>query len=110
MNWSRCHLLSVGSSQKRAVGSLVYRLRLSYLDQWNLWSRLSRYRNWRVPNLEQLDGTNNACERATDWWIKERYRSMRGYKRERSAVNVSRLLAWCGNQLGGGAALLHVLA
>ncbi len=44
------------------------------------------------------------------WWIKERYRPMRGYKREQSAVNVSRLLAWCGNQLEAGACLLEVLA
>jgi len=46
-----------------------------------------------------IDGTNNGCERAIGWWIKERYRTMRGYKRVKSAVNVSRLLAWCGNQL-----------
>jgi hypothetical protein len=36
------------------------------------------------------------------WWIKERYRSMRGYKRVTSAVNVSRRLAFCGNFLGRG--------
>jgi hypothetical protein len=32
----------------------------------------------------------------------ERYRSMRGYKRVTSAVNVSRLLAFCGNFLERG--------
>jgi hypothetical protein len=32
--------------------------------------------------------------RAIGWWIKERYRTMRGYK-----VRVSRLFAWCGNFL-----------
>jgi hypothetical protein len=37
-----------------------------------LWSRLTRYRKWRGSNDEQLDGTNNACERAIGWWIKER--------------------------------------
>jgi len=42
---------------------------------------------------EQLDGTNNACERAIGWWIKERYRSMRGYKVPANALRVSRLLA-----------------
>jgi hypothetical protein len=28
-----------------------------------------------------LDGTNNSAERTIGWWIKERYRTMRGYKR-----------------------------
>jgi transposase-like protein len=89
--------------------SLAYRLRLLFLDRWNLWGRLTRYRTWRGPGGEQLDGTNNACERGIGWWIKERYRSMRGYKRPQSAVNVSRLLAWCGNHLGRGGADLALL-
>jgi transposase-like protein len=91
--------------------SLAYRLRLLFLDRWNLWGRLTRYRTWRGPEGETLDGTNNACERGIGWWIKERYRSMRGYKRPQSAVNVSRLLAWCGNHLGhGGADLARLMA
>jgi transposase-like protein len=89
--------------------SVAYRLRLLFLDRWNLWGRLTRYRTWRGPAGEQLDGTNNACERGIGWWIKERYRSMRGYKRPQSAVNVSRLLAWCGNHLGRGGANLALL-
>ena len=79
--------------------SLAYRLRLLFLDRWNLWHRLTRYRKWKGPQGETLDGTNNACERAIGWWIKERYRSMRGYKVPENAVGVSRLLAWCGNFL-----------
>ena len=79
--------------------SLAYRLRLLFLDRWNLWHRLTRYRKWKGPQGETLDGTNNACERAIGWWIKERYRSMRGYKVPENAVRVSRLLAWCGNFL-----------
>jgi Transposase IS66 family len=91
--------------------SLAYRLRLLFLDRWNLWRRLTRYRTWRAPYGETLDGTNNACERAIGWWVKERYRTMRGYKRVRSAVNVSRLLAWAGNHLHhGGADLARLLA
>jgi hypothetical protein len=91
--------------------SLAYRLRLLFLDRWNLWRRLTRYRTWRAPGGETLDGTNNASERAIGWWLKERYRSMRGYKRPASAVNVSRLLAWCGNHLQrGGADLASLLA
>jgi hypothetical protein len=56
-----------------------------------------------------VDGTNNRCERAIGWWVKERYRTMRGYKRRKSAVNVSRLLAWCGNHLERGGADLALL-
>jgi transposase-like protein len=85
--------------KKGTLASLAYRLRLLFLDRWNLWGRLTRYRKWRGPNAEQLDGTNNACERAIGWWIKERYRTMRGYKVPENAVRVSRLLAWCGNFL-----------
>lgn len=89
--------------------SLAYRLRLLYLDRCNLWPRLTRYRTWRGPHGETLDGTNNGSERAIGWWVKERYRPMRGYKRTESAVNVSRLLAWCGNHLNRGGADLATL-
>jgi hypothetical protein len=89
--------------------SAAYRLRLLFLDRWNLWPRLTRYRSWRGPNGETIDGTNNGSERAIGWWVKERYRTMRGYKRKESAVNVSRLLAWCGNHLTRGGADLSLL-
>jgi len=81
--------------------SLAYRLRLFSLDRWQLWDRLTRYRTWTSADGELLDGTNNATERAIGWWVKERYRSMRGYKREASVRNVSRLIAWAGNGLAG---------
>lgn len=87
----------------------AYRLRLMYLDRWNLWRSLTRYRTWQGPRGETIDGTNNGCERAIGWWVKERYRTMRGYKRPKSAVNVSRLLAWCGNHLERGGADLALL-
>lgn len=91
--------------------SLAYRLRLFSLDRWNLWGRLTRYRTWRGPDGERLDGTNNACERAIGWWVKERYRSMRGYKRPASVLHVSRLIAAIGNALDGpGFALAEVIA
>ena len=70
--------LEAAPPKKGGTASLAYRLRLVFLDRWNLWSRLTRYRKWRSPNDEQLDGTNNACERAIAGAIKERYRSMRG--------------------------------
>jgi hypothetical protein len=100
--------------KKGEKASVAYRLRLLFLDRWELWKRLTRYRTWRGPrgpNGEALDGTNNPSERAIGNWIKERYRPMRGYKVPQNAVNVSRLLAWCGNHLDrGGADLAQVLA
>ncbi len=91
--------------------SLAYRLRLFSLDRWNLWGRLTRYRSWEGPSGETLDGTNNACERAIGWWVKERYRTMRGYKRVESVLHVSRLIAAMGNALDGpGFALAEVIA
>jgi transposase-like protein len=95
-----------GPGEKATV---AYRLRLLYLDRWNLWRDLTRYRQWTGPQGETIDGTNNGCERAIGWWVKERYRTMRGYKRPESAVNVSRLLAWCGNHLNTGGADLALL-
>ena len=50
---------------------------------------------------ERLNGTNNSCERAIGWGVKERYRSMRGYKRQESVLNVSTLLGWLGEQPAG---------
>ena len=85
--------------KKGERASLAYRMYLLFLDRWNMWPRLTRYRSWEGPNGETVDGTNNGCERAIGWWIKERYRTMRGYKRRQNAVCVSRLMAWCGNHL-----------
>src|ERR1700694_2849494 len=60
--------LEASPPKKGPGASLAYRLRLLYLDRWNLWSRLTRYRKWQEPHGEKLDGTNNACERAIGWW------------------------------------------
>lgn len=87
--------------RKGEAASLAYRLRLFSLDRWQLWKRLTRYRTWTTPDGELLDGTNNGTERAIGWWVKERDRSMRGYKRKTSVLNVSRLIAWAGNGLTG---------
>jgi transposase-like protein len=89
--------------------TVAYRLRLLFLDRWSLWRRLTRYRQWKGPKGETVDGTNNGCERAIGWWVKERYRTMRGYKRPKWAVNVSRLLAYCGNHLERGGVDLALL-
>jgi transposase-like protein len=107
------HRRYLGAAKPPAGGtmSLAYRLRLFSLDRWNLWGRLTRYRSWEGPDGETLDGTNNACERAIGWWVKERYRSMRGYKRPASVLHVSRLITAMGNALDGpGFALAEVIA
>lgn len=106
MHWRYIAAAPPKSGEKASV---AYRLRILFLDRWNLWRRLTRYRRWQGPRGEMVDGTNNGCERAIGWWVKERYRTMRGYKRPQSAVNVSRLLAWCGNHLERGGANLALL-
>jgi hypothetical protein len=91
--------------------TIAYRMRLFSLDRWILWQRLTLYRTWRGPKGQRLDGTNNATERSIGWRVKERYRTMRGFKRQASVLNVSRLIAWAGNRLdGGGADLAAVIA
>lgn len=90
---------------------IAYRMRNLFLDRWNLWPRLTFYRTWRDEYGHlKLDGTNNVCERSIGWWVKERYRTMRGYKRERSALNVSRLIAFTGNHLSRGLNLSSLIA
>ena len=90
---------------------LAYRMRNLFMDRWNLWPRLTFYRNWKddYGNVI-LDGTNNDCERAIGWWIKERYRSMRGYKQAHSALGISRLIAFAGNHLATGLRLADLMA
>jgi transposase-like protein len=90
---------------------LAYRLRNLFMDRWNLWPRLTFYRNWKDEDGNViLDGTHNACERAIGWWIKERYRSMRGYKQADSALGISRLIAFAGNHLARGLRLADLMA
>jgi hypothetical protein len=105
------HYQGATPPNKGKSASLADRLHLLFLDRWNLWPLLTRYRTWRGPNGETIDGTNNACERGIGWWIKERYRTMRGYQRVKSAVNVRRLLAFCGNfPARGGVDLAWIVA
>jgi transposase-like protein len=89
----------------------AYRMRSLFMDRWNLWPRLTFYRSWKdeYGNVI-LDGTNNHCERAIGWWIKERYRSMRGYKQAVSALGISRLIAFAGNHLTRGLCLADLMA
>jgi transposase-like protein len=106
--------LRYAKARKPAKGKkydVAYRMRNLLMDRWNLWPRLTFYRNWKDENgNEIIDGTNNHCERAIGWWIKERYRSMRGYKQEHSALGISRLIAFAGNNLAHGLRLIDLMA
>jgi len=63
--------------------SIWYRMKRLIWRLWTRWERITLNRHYT-----ELDGTNNACERLIGWWIKERYRTMRGYKRTLSIRNV----------------------
>jgi len=76
--------------------TMWYRMRLLTLDWSENWARLAFYQKWRGANGEKLDGTNNVTEQIIGQRIKERYRTMRGYKRKESILNVSSLTAWLG--------------
>jgi transposase-like protein len=68
-----------------------YRTRMMITRMWTHWRNLTL-----DQQREDMDGTNNASERLIGWWIKERYRTMRGYKREESIKNVVTLTALLG--------------
>jgi hypothetical protein len=106
--------LRYANARKPAKGKkhdVAYRMRNLFMDRWNLWPRLTFYRNWKDKHgNEIIDGTNNHCERAIGWWIKERYRSMRGYKQAHSALGISRLIALAGNHLTRGLRLADLMA
>ena len=80
------------SGQKHPVW---YRMRMLVTRLWERWERLTL-----DQRRDDLDGTNNASERVIGWWIKERYRTMRGYKREESVYNVISLTARMGARSG----------
>jgi transposase-like protein len=85
---------------KDQKASMWYRFRLAVLQWWDNWSRLTLDQRWQGTNDELLDGTNNASERAIGWWIKERYRTMRTYKRKQSVLNVGNLVTYLGAHSG----------
>jgi hypothetical protein len=47
---------------------------------------------------KQLGGTNNVSGQIIGQRVKERYRTMRGYKRKASILKVSSLIGWTGMQ------------
>jgi transposase-like protein len=79
----------------RRKHSVWYRMRMLITRLWERWERITL-----DQRRDDLDGTNNSCERVIGWWIKERYRTMRGYKRDASVKNVVKLTARMGAQSG----------
>lgn len=75
--------------------SVWYRMRMWVTRLWNRWANLTL-----DLRRDDLDGTNNSCERLIGWWIKERYRTMRGYKRQESIKNVVSLTTLMGAHQG----------
>ncbi len=76
--------------------TMWYRFRRLVLDWHENWSRLTLFQRWRGLQQEKLDGTNNVTEQIIGQRVKERYRTMRGYKRDESILNVSSLIGWLG--------------
>jgi len=74
--------------------SMWYRLRLLTLDWSENFKRLAFYVSWRGDHNAKLDGTNNVTEQIIGQCVKERYRTMRSYKRKASVLNVSSLIGW----------------
>lgn len=105
--WERYRLCPPPTYGHRA--SMWYRLRRLTLDWTENWARLSLYQRWRNPAKQGLDGTNNVTEQVIGHSVKERYRTMRGYKRDESILNVSSLIGWVRSQ-GDGYSLAELVA
>lgn len=75
--------------------SVWFRMRMLITRLWERWRRLTL-----DQRRNDLDGTNNSSERLIGWWIKERSRTMRGYKRAESILNVVTLTAHMGVHSG----------
>ena len=78
-----------------------YRLRLLTLDLAEDWSRLTLTERYRAPDGQRLvPATNNVSERGIGLNIKERYRTMRGYKSTTSLRCIPALTAYLREQHG----------
>lgn len=83
------------TSRKGQRHTAWYRMRTLITRLWDRWLNLTL-----DQRRNDLDGTNNTTERVIGWWIKERYRTMRGYKRTESIRNVATLTARMGVRSG----------
>lgn len=87
------HYQAAPAPPKGEKASLWYRFRLALLRWSNHWQRLTFDQHWNRQHTAHLDGTNNVAERAIGCWLKERYRTMRTYKRPASVSNLARLIS-----------------
>jgi transposase-like protein len=88
------HYQAAPAPPKGQKASLWYRFRLALLRWANNWRRLTFDQIWNRQHDQKLDGTNNVAERAIGCWIKERYRTMRTYKRLASVSHLTRLIPY----------------
>jgi transposase-like protein len=92
------HYQAAPAPPKGQKASIWYRFRLALLRWATNWRRLTFDQSWNrqrdLQPKQRLDGTNNVAERAIGNWIKERYRSMRTYKRQASVSNLARLIPY----------------
>lgn len=87
------HYQAAPAPSKGEKASVWYRFRLALLRWSNNWPRLTFDQRWNRHHDTHLDGTNNVAERAIGSWIKERYRTMRTYKRPASVLNLAHLIS-----------------
>jgi hypothetical protein len=92
------HYQAAPAPPKGEKASLWYRFRLALLRWSNNWQRLTFDQRWNRQHETCLDGTNNVAERAIGRWIKERYRTMRTYKRLASLYNLAHLIPYLAAQ------------
>jgi hypothetical protein len=95
------HYSAAPRPRKGQRASIWYRMRNHVLHLWDNWRRLTCYHDLKYQEKLEVDATNNAAERAIGWGVKERYRTMRGYKRNESILNVTNLTAWLIDQPAG---------
>jgi len=82
--------------------SIWYRMRNHVLHLWDHWRRYTCYRAFQHDDTVKVEATNNHTERVIGWEVKERYQTMRGYKRKDAILNVTMLTGWLHQQPFGG--------
>jgi transposase-like protein len=98
------------SPQKGQRATPFYRLKLLTIHLAANWPRLTLYEVLREEDGRKfIPRTNNVSEQSIGLNIKERYRTMRGYKSERSVLRVTTLTAFLRDE-GDAQALIRVLA
>jgi transposase-like protein len=88
------HYAHAPAPKKGNRATIWYRVRNHILHLWDNWERLTCYLTLRHGEGLEINATNNGSERAIGWAVKERYRTMRGYKRKTSILNVTSLTGW----------------